>query len=91
MNTQSIPAALEFLTELKEFRPMILQIVNEIEKYGPDIHQILNKMSLSMVDIKAAMIKKYQKEGFTRKEAILLTIDSATALQKAFSVKSSSK
>ena len=49
----------------------------------PELYPYIERLSDGLVDLKMRQIKQYQDNGFTREEAILLTIDTFNSVQRA--------
>ena len=49
----------------------------------PELYPYIERLSDGLVDLKMRQIKQYQDNGFTREEAILLTIDTFNSMQRA--------
>lgn len=59
--------------ELKELTDLII----------PEVYPYIERLSDGIVNLKARQITQYQDKGFTREEAILLTIDSFNSINRA--------
>jgi len=67
---------MEILKEIDEVKEITDLVIKESYPY---IERIVN----GITDLKIRSIKKYMDNGFTKEEAILLTIDSSAALIKS--------
>ena len=72
----------EYLELGKLFKPIISDSIDVIQEYGPEIRKLFSGIVDGIVDMKIQAIKRYDSNGFSRTEAILLTIDSFSALSK---------
>lgn len=75
------------MKELLELVPLIGQLakqaVPELEKLGNEAAPLYEKMADFFVDQRARSIKRYQdKHGFSREEAMILTLDDSKKLKK---------
>jgi len=74
---EQIRLAARLAKNVEDFRPEVKQIVSAVKSFGPELYSLCEGIVLSSVDLKAACIKRYIEEhGFTRQEAILMTLDS---------------
>ena len=71
-----ITEAIEVLKNAKEVKDLADILIPEVSIY-------MDRFADGLVDIKVRQINRYEINGFTREEAILLTIDSNLALQNA--------
>lgn len=72
------------ISELKE-------IFEDLEAYKelaniiiPEMSNYVDRLSDGVVDLKIRQIARYQAAGYTREEAILMTIDTTQSLREAF-------
>ena len=62
---------------IKKAHPAISEAMSALRDYGPEVFALAEAATAATVDIKAGMIKRYvEKHGFTKQEAIILTLDS---------------
>lgn len=80
INTKDI---LEVMQMAEELRPVAQTVVEQLESYGPLIKGLVKSIGLGLVDVKDQMVQEYVKRGYTLDQAILLVIDSETALKQA--------
>jgi len=76
-----------FLDEISEgadeFKPVFKKTIGVLADYGPDMYGVLESIAFSLVDMRAAMIDRYMvKHGFTKDEAILLTLSNLQDVMK---------
>lgn len=80
INTKEI---LEVMQMAEELRPVAQTVVEQLESYGPLIKGLVKGIGLGLVEVKDQMVQEYVKRGYTLDQAILLVIDSETALKQA--------
>lgn len=81
MNTDYSP---EDIREIIKVVDPYLTLVDEIlDKAAPVLDKIFSRLSSYMREQNVKTIKYYESEGFTRAEALLLTINTSTSLVKA--------
>ena len=80
---EMIEVVLGFADSAEEFRPSIQKAFSAISSYGPECYGFFKKICFGTVDLKAAMVERFEKDhGFTRQEAIELTKDQWTSFQQ---------
>ncbi len=89
MNTekmsQSLQTAMELLQTAEELRPVISSAITALNSYGPELNDLLLKMAIGTANIRMTTIKHYESNGFTKEEAMLMTLDSKVAMKEAMS------
>lgn len=83
MNVEEIAKILAVADELDELKPSVVRIIQHVASYGPELSDFLEKMSFGLVDIKMKTIKRYEDGGFTRQEAIILTLSDIKGAMEA--------
>lgn len=73
----------EILTEAETFKPIVRVILDAIKLYGPEIEEIPKRFSQWMVDNRIESIQRYRDAGFTKQEAIMMTLDDSSRLIKS--------
>ena len=68
--------AIGVIKEVKEIKELVDLVI-------PEVYPYIERLSNGLVDLKMRQIKQYQDNGFTREEAILLTIDTFNSMQRA--------
>jgi len=68
---------IQVLTDnVEEFREPIGKAAAAVRSFGPEVYGLCEAVVLGAADLKAAAVKRYvETHGFTREEAILLTLD----------------
>lgn len=95
MNTdklsQPLQAAVELLEASEELRPIVSSALTAIGSYGPEFHNLLLRMVIGTADLRIATIQHYKDNGFSDKEALLLTLDSNAGIKEAMRTINSTK
>lgn len=79
MDAKLIAALME---QEAEIRPVIKKGLEIIKSYGPDLKDLFGGVTEAMADLRINVIRKYEAAGFTREEAILLTMDEWFAMAR---------
>lgn len=64
------------------FKPQVQKAVEAIQLFGPEVKELLTGAVVAVADIRAAAVQRYESHGFTRDEAILLTLDSGEGMKR---------
>jgi len=90
---EHIAAILELSGQAEAFRPAIAQTIKALSSYGDEIRPVADSIIDYIADKKAKTVKRLEEQhGFSREEAILLTVDINTAIfQRLNSMSSKSK
>jgi len=81
-NETDLSEILEVLGQAEEFRPIIRQVLDVLKSFSSEIQEIPNAILDWAVEQRIAAVKKYEEAGFSREEAILMTLDDALAQRK---------
>ena len=65
--------ALKVIQDYKEIKDVVDLII-------PEVYPYVERLSDGIVDLKIRSIRRYENEGFTREESILLTLDTQHSL-----------
>lgn len=65
----------------KEFKPQVQEIVEILLSYSKEIKQVMDALMDGIVNLKIRSIEKFEKAGYSRKEAILLSCDTFQNIQ----------
>ena len=88
MDKKELQELLELFSVLDDVKPAIKAAIKSIQAYGPEIKEFLNGIQLGIVDMRINAIRKYEAEGFTREEAIFMTMDEWFAYRRSLNKKS---
>ena len=72
----------EILIKAKDFKPVIRLVLDTINDFGPEIEEIPKKISKWTVKNRIESVDMYQEAGFTKRDAILMTMDDAMAFRR---------
>ena len=75
--------AVALLEEAEALRPIVRLFLDALKSYGSEIREIPEAMSDWLVKRTIKHVKTFEDAGFTRDEAILLTIDLKYSLREA--------
>ena len=71
------------LLEMEEaFRPVIKKAISTIKEYGPEIYDVAEKIVLATAELRIKQIQKYEEGGFSREDAINMTMDEWYAMAR---------
>ena len=65
----------ELLQEADSFKPLAQMAADAIVSFGPQFSTLFGAMALGLAKMNAAVFNYYIANGFSREEAMLLTID----------------
>lgn len=82
---EDIKELLNYVSLADDFKPVFKEILKILESYGSELNVVIKNISKTLADNKIEIIRYYQDAGFTKEEAILLTINSGHALTKTLS------
>jgi hypothetical protein len=83
MNLRDLSQIKELVSVATTLKPIISQSADELlDAYGPELGKIFSRLNNYLVEQTITMIRKYEAEGFTREEAILLTLNNKLALKE---------
>lgn len=71
------------LNEAESFRPLVKKVLDTIESYGPELARLFDDLADYSVKRNAKTFNMYRDNGFSRKEAMLLVLNSKVALSEA--------
>jgi len=71
---------LAFISVAEEYKPVIKEGIKFIAGMGTEVAPVMENLRSFLVDGRIKSVRQYEAAGFTRKEAILLTIDGKLAL-----------
>jgi len=78
-----IEAILEDLTVAKEFKPVVEQGMAVLKEYTPYLRELYESLADFGVEQTDRSIQKFGEYGYTREEAILLTINLKLGVKEA--------
>lgn len=76
MDTKEINEFINLLDETEELKPAISKVIQSLRILSPDIVELLSDIGNYIVDARAKSVKRLvEKHGFSKKQAIMLTLD----------------
>lgn len=73
----------EIAAEAESLRPAVRSIVDALKTFGPELGELFDEVGDYLVDRRANSVKRLMGEhGFTREEAITLTLDIESRIEK---------
>lgn len=85
---------LEFLSlieDAEEFRPLVKLTVEKVLSFGPEVKPLFEATGNYLIERRIDSIRKFEAAGFSREEAILLTLDQSVARNKLINMMSNSE
>jgi hypothetical protein len=81
-NTMELEEVIGMMEAEAELRPIIKKGLELLKSYGPDLKDLMRGIVLGSVDLKMEAIARYEANGFTREEAMLLVMDEWFAIAR---------
>jgi hypothetical protein len=82
LDKEDLKEILEVLTEAESFRPIVKAIIDTLKSYGPEIEELPKKFSQWLVKNRIESINIYEGAGFSREDAITMTLDDVWAFRR---------
>lgn len=73
---------IEILNEAEAIRPLVKGVITVLKSFSSELKDIPESISSWVVANRVRAIKQYEAAGFTRDDAILMTLDDMQRLQK---------
>ena len=73
----------ELLGQAEEFRPLVKLVFEIIKSYSSEVKGLLEPLSEWITGNRIKTIEMYETAGFSRDDAIIMTLDDIYALKKA--------
>lgn len=73
----------EILSEAESFRPIVRQAVDFVKAFCPEIREIPEAFCEWLVKNRIKHVEMYEKAGFSRDDAITMTLDDVFAARRA--------
>ncbi|MFA6711682.1 MAG: hypothetical protein WCS33_03115 [Candidatus Caldatribacteriota bacterium] len=85
MNKEEIIGFINYIHENKEeVKPAIKAMVDVILEFGPEFKEIIEEINNYTISLTTRTIQRFEMEGFSREEAILLTLNKQLSVGEAF-------
>ena len=82
LNAKDLRDILEIIDEAEAFRPVIRKAIEALFSFSEEAKGIFEPVNEYFIERRIKTINRYQNAGFTKQEAILMTLDSQVALLK---------
>lgn len=84
LNKRELETMMELVAEVDKLKPLADDLTYTLTRvFGPNFKDLIRTMSMAMVDITVDMVEEFEKRDFSRKDAILLTVNTKVALTEA--------
>ena len=85
MNKNEIIEFINYIHENKEeLKPAIKKIIDVVLEFGPEFKEIIEELNNYSISLTSRTIQRFEMEGFSKEEAILLTLNTRLALKESF-------
>jgi hypothetical protein len=81
---ENIEEVAELLEDVESFRPTIKLIIDAVKSYGPELAELPERFCVWVVKRRIQNIKMYEEAGFSKKDAITMTLDDVFAVRRIF-------
>jgi len=79
---------IELLADLvdnqEEIKPLIQKGISLLKSYAPELKEVLDSVIDYTIERRIKSVHLFEKAGFTREEAIILSMDNNTSIGNAF-------
>jgi len=79
---EDLSAIAELLSDAETFRPLVKSVLDTIESFGPELKQLPERAMDWAVKHRIKTIGIYEKAGFSREDAITMTLDDVWAFKR---------
>ena len=69
--------------DAEKYKPIAEMIVKTVKMFVPEIKELFSMAALGYVDLRIQSIRKYERNEFTRDEAIMMTCDDFMGVKRA--------
>ena len=87
IDKKDIEDIMAIINSAEEFRPIVQQVIKTVLSIGPEIQPVLEGMRSFLVQSRIKSIAEYERAGFTREDAITMTLDEAFAIRRVVRAK----
>lgn len=88
MEKDEIAAILELVGQAEAFKPVVQQCVKTLKGYGPELDEIFGGINEWSIHQRIKNINLLEEKGFTREEAIYITMDQWWGMKRGLEKKS---
>jgi len=82
LSQEDLAEIMEVLKDAEQFRPLVRTVLDTIKSFGPEIEEIPKVCRSWIVKERIASIKQYRDAGFSKADAILMTLDDRAAMRR---------
>jgi len=83
MNTsETLELVQELSKEAENFKPVVAEAVDALLLFGPEVSKLFESITDGLADLKMRMIDRFKSRGYTKAEAITMTLDTFQTLVK---------
>ena len=80
---EDVGSIIEILSEAEAFRPVVRSLLDTIKSFGPEIEE-LPKIGIKwVVERRIESVKRYEEAGFSREDAVTMTLDDVWAFRRS--------
>ena len=73
---------LELVSNVEAFKPLVRAVLDALKSYSDELKEIPEAITRWAVATRIETIKQYEAAGFSREDAVLLTLDAVYAASK---------
>jgi hypothetical protein len=81
----TLETVLGLMEHEEELRPIIEKAASVLESYGPLLKKLLSEVIMASVDMRAEAVARLEAKGFSREEAIYMTMDQWWGMRQSLS------
>lgn len=83
ISEKEVQELVEILQEAETFRPLVRLAIDFVKGFGPELKEIPEAFCEWMVGNRIKHVEMYEKAGFSRDDAITMTLDDVFAARRA--------
>jgi len=83
MDKGDIQGIIELMDDAENFRPVVKKGIDILKSYGPEARELFNMLIDGIVDSKVRMVRGFEYAGFSRGDAITLTLNITKDIQQS--------
>ena len=82
LSKDDLSGIIELLNQAEDFRPIVKLAVKTLNDYAEDVKEIPENLSCWLVERRIQTVKQYEAAGFSRADAITMTLDDVFAVRR---------
>lgn len=82
LSKEDLQGLIEILSEAENFRPIVKAVLDTVKSYGAEIEELPKKFSQWLVKNRIESVAAYEEAGFSREDAITMTLDDVWAFRR---------